>query len=456
MATNRRKFIATSSLGFFSLSIFSNTSLKISSFLFDNKPTQTIPQLLREAALKRRNGELTLATNIYNQVIALDSNEIRAYDGLRKVLLQNKYKELEVLQLYSTALNQNPTNLVLKERVAKEYMRLALGNTKYVNQLNSQEDLLELSKAVFLQLKNNEPTNIQYDEQFVKAERKLLQQANVVDARQNLDLKNYRKTNKTNFKKRFKNLDVATLENKLSDLLSKPVNQKRAKYIRELYIILIKKYSKNNNPNKVIQKLNAFYQYNTSDVNTLRLARRMCKKHSRLNALENFERLNDTAKNTFWSKIALIDILLRRYKKDGTGNPSEIQNLLNTALTLRFRPNHYFEVNSRKFKLSIFKGNESEAKNNLLVFADSISGISSAHYIDRFNLLCVRYFKKFNKNDKALQTIRIALMETNKAPEDEILKIIFEINKNKALVSKPIHNQRLNEIKIKLMSNQLD
>lgn len=456
MATNRRKFITTSSLGFLSLGLFGNTPINLSFFSLDKKPVETIPQLLRQAALKRKNGELGLATNLYNQVIAMNSNEIRAYDGLRKVLLQSKYKELEVLQIYSTGLNQNPNSLIFRERVAKEYMRLALGNKKFVNQFNSEEDLLELSKSAFLQLKNSVPANIQFNEQFNKAERKVLQNANSVDARANLALKNYKKNNRTNFKKRFKDIDVVALESKLTTLLAKPTSLQRKIHIKELYKILAKKYSKNNNPNKAIQKLNALYLYDSSDVNTLRIARKICKKHSKLAALESFEAQNDTTKNTFWSKIALIDVLIRRYKKDGVGNPTTIQNKLSTALNLRFRPHHYFEVYSRKFKLSIFKGNESEAKTNLLIFADSISGIPSAHYIDRFNLLCVRYFKKYNKKEKALEVISIALKETSKAPEDEILKIIFEINEHKAKVIKPIHNDRLNNIRTKLMSNQLD
>lgn len=456
MATNRRKFITTSSLGFLSLGLFGKTPINLSFFLYDKKPVETIPELLRQAALKRKNGELSLATNLYNQVISLNVNEIRAYDGLRKVLLQSKYKELEVLQLYSVGLNQNPSNLVFRERVAKEYMRLALGNKKFVNQFNSQQDLLELSKSTFLQLKNAVPSNIQFEAQFIKAERKVQQNANNIDARSNSALKSYKKNNRGSFKKRFKDKGVDELESKLSALLAKPVSLQRKTHIKELYKVLVKKYSKNNNPNKAIQKLNALYQFDSNDVNTLRIARKICKKHSKLSALESFEIQNDAFKNTFWSKIALIDVLIRRYKKDGVGNPSTIENNLSKALKLRFRPQHYFEVNSRKFKVSIYKGNEAQAKESLLAFADSISGIPSAHYIDRFNLLCVRFFKKFNKNDKALNVISIALKEMNKEPEDEILKKIFEVNQHKAKVIKPIHDERLNKIRTKLMSNQLD
>lgn len=174
MKTNRRKFIINSSLTFIGLGISNSVLGNIVSFSSSETLVETIAQKLQRAANKRRNGNFNQAKIIYSDVIAIDSNEIRAYDGIRKILLQNKYKELEVLQLYLTGLNNNPTNAVFKERVAKEYMRLALGNKKFVTQLNNPQDLLVVAKQYFNQAKTANPLNAQFEKQFEKSKGKLI------------------------------------------------------------------------------------------------------------------------------------------------------------------------------------------------------------------------------------------------------------------------------------------
>lgn len=95
MEINRRKFITTTSLSIIGLGI---TNSVLGNALNSNFfTTTTIAQKLREAAVKRRAGSFIDARAIYDEVIIISPSEIRAYDGIRKILLKTKYKELEVL-----------------------------------------------------------------------------------------------------------------------------------------------------------------------------------------------------------------------------------------------------------------------------------------------------------------------------------------------------------------------
>lgn len=453
MNTNRRKFLHTSALGIVSINLYgslnsNNSFLNVESSVEE----QTIPQLLREAAIKRKNGDIVLSKQLYQQIITLDNSEIRAYDGMRKTLLLEKYKELEVLQLYSNGYNLNPNNPVFQERLSKEYMRLSLGNKKFVLQLNNESDLLELAKSSFNQLRNNYPDNIQYDELFKKAKRKLNQNANIVDARENNSLKDYKKDKRDKFKKRFNNSDVSLLDSKLSLMLSQSANSSRTKHIKELYRIVIKKYSKLDNAVLACQKARDLYFYDDLDVNSLRVARRFCKKHKQFGVLEVIERQNLSNKNTFWSNIGLFDCLLKRFNKEGVGSYNEMNTILIAANGLKFNSIHVFEIESRKLKLYLIN-NESQALIALKEFGNNINGISSAHYIDRYNVLCVKYFKKTGDVEKAGKVLNIALNEMNKEPEDDFLKLIYFINLGKDR-SNPIHFEKLNKLRTKLMSNE--
>ncbi len=82
------------------------------------------------------NREGLAAKNKYEQVLALDTSEIRAYNGIRKILLSQKHKELQVIQLYQQASANIPTNLRIKRRLYSEYIKAALGNKKIIGHLN--------------------------------------------------------------------------------------------------------------------------------------------------------------------------------------------------------------------------------------------------------------------------------------------------------------------------------
>ena len=454
MNKDRRNFITKSSLTLLGLGI-SNTLLGQIHSLVHNETTETITQKLKKAANRRRNGQLNQAKNIYNNIIAIDSNEIRAYDGLRKILLQTKYKELEVLQLYNNGLNQNPTSLIFKERVAKEYMRLSLGNKKFTNQLNIGQDLLLSAKLLFNQVRTEFPNNQQFEIQFQKAKKKINQNANTIDARINTELKVERKNNRENFKKRFKNLNNTQLEAKLNFLLAKPNSIHRIKHIKEVSIIYINKLRKNGNINLAIQKAKEMYLNDKEDVRALQLCRKLCRKSNSLDVLENIERVNKGFKNTFWSNLALFDLLLKRYKKEGVGSVSEMNSLLNQTTPFAKDTLQKFELISRKIRLGLNTNNLLYVKNTLNIMAESINGISSAELINRFNILTARYYKKNNEIEKANIIIAIGLQDNSIEIQDAFLIKIAEINKSK-LNDNPAHNQKLITFRDKMNSNNED
>lgn len=89
---------------------------------------------------------------------------------------------MEVLRLYEYGFVNNQDNKDFKERLAKEYMRLILGNKKFSNQYNSSENLLIKSRKFFKQLKEEFPERLDYLELFKKVKRKIKQQADTLDA----------------------------------------------------------------------------------------------------------------------------------------------------------------------------------------------------------------------------------------------------------------------------------
>jgi len=88
MSVNRRKFILNSSLALLASLVPSPLTANVlhqELFL-----TLTLGQRLKIAADLRKQGKIKRAINKFTRLIKDYPNEIRAYDGLRKSLLQKK------------------------------------------------------------------------------------------------------------------------------------------------------------------------------------------------------------------------------------------------------------------------------------------------------------------------------------------------------------------------------
>jgi len=311
MLYNRRNFIWLSSLGLVGLRLFPVASF----FSARKEKVNNIAEMLKIAAIHRKNKNYHDALLIYNEVINIRSDEIRAYDGIRKVYLQSKYRELDVLQLYIDGGIKNPNNIVFKGRIAKEYTRLSLGNKKFSNALGN--NLQNQAKIIFDDIVTANSENVQFVAQRQKIHRKISQRADTVDARENQVLKISKKDNKATYKTRFEDKSTTYLEDKLSVMLEA------------------------NFSNKIIE----YYNYN-DDQNSMYLIRNLCKRN-KLPVIEAIEKLNNSKKNTFWSHIALIGALIKCNKT------SEAQTYLSASKTKSMYYHHEFEIKDREIKMNI-------------------------------------------------------------------------------------------------------
>lgn len=166
--------------------------------------------------------------------------------------------------------------------------------------------------------------------------------------------------------------------------------------------------------------------------------------------MELIERDNDLIKKTFYSKIALFDVKFKRLEKDNHGSTSELQSILLASENMIRSFGHKFELNTRKVKLAFLQNNIIASYNYLMTLADSISGITSAHTIDRFNVLCIKYFKRNNNIPHAIMVINIALGQNGMPLENSVLLQKVELVNSTRKSDKPIHNQRLNYIRTQL------
>ncbi|MDR0231500.1 MAG: hypothetical protein LBI82_05210 [Dysgonamonadaceae bacterium] len=151
---NRRKFLKTALLG---VGGFTLSTLPVKGHLLFSTPSSNNNEekrlLLNEARQAFCCREYYRAEILYKQFIQLYPDDISGYDGLSKV-----YKCLgkitETVELYKSALNQNKSNPVFYDRLAKSMNTMSLGNAKqekaYMN-TSGETFLLGVSALLYLQ-----------------------------------------------------------------------------------------------------------------------------------------------------------------------------------------------------------------------------------------------------------------------------------------------------------------
>ncbi len=452
MGINRRKFIQNTSFGFLgSLIPFQTFSDSINNELL---LSLTLDERLKIAADKRKQGYINKAINKFTKIVEDYPDVIRAYDGLRKSLLQKKYKELKVLQLYETGLINNPGNKDFKERLAKEYMRLILGNKKFTDQYNSSENILVKAKGFFKELKNEYPERPEYLELFKKAKRKINQQADILDARSNFEIKAYKKDQRIKFKKRFKDKTDTEIESKLNLLLSKPQTETRKTHIKELYRILIKRNKTNQNWQQTFLYAMALFNFDKTDPLSLKKAKRFSVKTNNFNELVNICQENHNIQNTFWSKLSLFDAQLKRYSKTGVGNLALMSQLLSELNNEISEPHQIIEIHERTIRLAYKQQNLTIANQNLLSLGELLVATENAHLAIRYTVLVARYFNKKNEYANGIKSIKVVLGESEVADtSNELLLMVADVNQE-VTIEKVTHINRLNKVLEKLYNGQ--
>lgn len=443
----RRKFIALGSLGVLSV-IFPNYLLSenknLSGFLDVNA-------LLKNAKVLRKQGNSSQAKQIYQQIILQYPNEIRAYDGLRKVLLAQKKKEWEVILMFKSALLLNPDNLEIKQRLYKEYFNAALGNKKIKKAINFNGRLLDDIRQKYETFVQKHPDNKNLQKQFVKIKRLLDCNADSQNPNSNISLKIHRKSQYKNFKKRFEDVSNSELETKLNILLAKPASPDRKQHIRELHSLIVQRYRKEKNNQEALNKAVAYYNsIDKQDPLFLKYIRDLSKLQKRFDLLISIENQNHALKNTFWSGIALLDVHLKKAEDQNAPVPSQLNPLLQFLEADVDSPDKKFELNTRKIKLDILRNQTDAARDKIMLQCRNMFGTSNTHSIDRMNVLIAKYYAKNGDTEGKSKILNVVFdPKPYFGSADPLIKSIALMNQNRAS-GKPVHLQNLQKLINKL------
>lgn len=436
----RKKFLTLGSLGvislFFPTYVFSNTKA-------ESNPD--INALLKSAREFRKTGQQAKAKQIYQQIIAQYPNEIRAYDGMRKVILSQKKKEWEVIVMLKAASLANPNNIEIKQRLYKEYFNAALGNKRIKKAINFNGRLLSDIKQKYESFLQSQPNNKNLQKQSAKIDRLIEWNADSQNPNKNVARKAYKKSQHTNFKKRFDEISTSELESKLVKLNAKPFLKERKQHIRELNNLIVKRYRKEKNNAAALNKAMSYYNTDKNDPLFLKYVRDLAKLQKNYDTLINVETQNHSLKNTFWSALALMDAQLRKAEETNS-LPANLQALTSYLEANAFDPQKKFELVTRKIKIDILKNQPENAKNKILEECKGMFGITNAHFIDRMNVLAAAYYKKAGDTDGIKRILNIAIHpESFINNADTLVKSLAYMNLKRS-VSKPIHIQNLNKL----------
>ncbi len=468
MNTSRRKFVSTLFLSTVGLPFLSHLYGK--ELLFANPfpsidPTE-VSKKLKEAADLRKNDNWNSAERIYQEIISQKPDEIRAYDGLKKVILRNSPNDMQkVLEMYLSGLNKNPQNALFNQRVATCYASIAQGNKKVAQQLGGTSQLLQ--KALNHSKKAGELSakNIPIAVQYKKLQKRKQFRSDSTDARDNKEFRQYRKENGKQYRRLFTGRDKTKIEanleklklrenarrNLLTSANGKEMTSKRSKQISKLYVASIKDLKKNQNIPQAIKKSKELYQFSGGSTNSLFMVKKFCYEYNKPEEAESILRTNHQKQNTFWSGIGLFDVLVARYKNRQISDLSEARNILSEASQKAKGPMQNFELHIRELIVNIHT-KDPKTYDNLMKLADSLAGISSTHTIDRFNSLCVLYFTSLNQKDNALKVLDAALkINPQQRESSPIFEKLALVNMNRD-DSKPIHRQQLFRLRNKITS----
>lgn len=444
----RRKFLTLGSLGI--------ASLVFPSFLFSNSThlpiiVTDVNTLLQNAKILRKQGKKNQAKQIYQQIITQYPAEVRAYDGMRKILLSQKKKEWEVILMFKAAVLLNPTSDIFKQRLYKEYSSASLGNKKIKKAINFNGRLLQDVKQKYEVFVQNNPNNKNLQNQFSKIKRLLDCNADTQNAKNNTSLKVFRKAQRKKFKTRFDLESNQNLEARLTTLSSKPDSPDRKQHIRELHSLLVKRYRKEKNNSLAFNKALTYYNdIDKSDPLFLKHIRDLAKLQGNHDALIAVENQNHLLKSTFWSGIALLDSYIRKSEKQNTPLSSQITQIISALEPKTDDPDKKFELIIRKIKIDLLKNDTDAAKEKILLVSKTMFGSANAHTIDRVNVLIAKYYKKKGDPESKNKLLNAVSNPTSYFENsDPVIKSAALMNQNRNF-QKPIHIQNLQRLISKL------
>lgn len=435
----RRRFLLMGSLGIL--------STLIPNFLFSNTISNSNPDaiaLLKKARRYRKQAKLNLAKTTYEQVLAIDPSEVRAYNGIRKILLNKKNKEFEVIQLYQQALTHIPNNLRIKRSLYNEYSKAALGNRKVLQQINIPGRMLLHVKSKYEEMISAYPEKKNLQKQLEKIEKYIDLNVDTQNPHNNLPLKAYRKQQKKNHKKRFDGLPAQRTTIMLNELEAKPFSDDRKHHIREMSKVNIKALRTEKKYSEALDMSEKFLNTkNASDPHFIKQFRDLAKQLNQYDKLLVFETKNHTSKNTFWSAVSLFDAYYKIAESQNLPASAIMDSLILFMAEKTNDPHQQFELNTRKVKIELLKNNLSQAKEKISILCEEMKGISATHSIDRMNMIIAEYYKKIGDNDAIKSIISIAVNPKSFSEHsDEMKKLIALMNMNRSYEN-PVHIQNL-------------
>ncbi|NIF05708.1 hypothetical protein F3J23_09645 [Chryseobacterium sp. Tr-659] len=442
----RKKFLALSSLGAVSLlfpNFFFSKPLKI--------PKKTdVSAMLREAASLRKNWKYTEASQLYYDILKVAPGEVRAYDGLRRILLSS-YDQQGVITLLQKAVDSNPENVDIKQRLYREYFNAALGNKKIAKTLGIEGRLLENVQQNYKSFLNGHSNVNNVNDQLKKISNYVQWNVDIDKPHTNIPLKKYRKAKYQENKNRFKKFSTEELNKKLDTLLSKPNPHSRRAHIRELYELTLKGHRKEKRSDIALElALNYNKTINNQDPLFIKYIRDLSRYQKKYEVLINLETQNHKIRNTFWSGLALFDAYFRKMENDNTPVHPEMTTLMTFLKEETLSPGKKFEYSTRQIKLDLSTGQLEAAKIKILEQSRNMYGISNTHSIDRINVLAATYYAKTGNDEGKKKIVKIVVNPKSYLEDpDSLAKSLALMNMNRDS-SKIVHFQNLQKLIDKL------
>lgn len=393
MNYNRRKFISLSVLGgvgfLFSnnlgASVLKNISTKVP---FKNNvltnDLQTALALAKEGSALRLKKSFDLAEIKYKEAIQLVPQDVRFYDGLRKVLAQQKGKELQIVELYYSAYKKYSDLASFNSRLADVYCQIALGNKKLSNVIAQKYNFSSLedeSQKLYTKAIELNAAHKNYPQKLNKINQFKTNNAFKNDFRQNNLMKDYHKQNVKAEKIQLNKLTEEQLNQRLTKIqnqLRTPLSSSNEEISRSnviekrqkrIYYRLFNIHKTNKNWDQATIVAEKLHQLYPNDSKGLILLKRSYKRTKNWGKLVEMSRDRYNMKPTFWTGLSLMSAIETAYVKSGSGS---IQEALNIGTTLLEKNK---ENATNQIKISLTMAHHymaSKTYNNALGIFDSL------------------------------------------------------------------------------------
>lgn len=445
MNYNRRKFISLSVLGGVGFLLSNNigasviqniaTKVPFKNNVFTND-LQTALALAKEGHALRVKKLFDLAEQKYREAIQLVPQDVRFYDGLRKVFAQQKGKELQIVDLYYSAYKKYPNLASFNSRLADVYCQTALGNKKLSGTIAQKYNLSSLeneSQKLYTKAIELNANHKNYPQKLKKIKQLKTNNAFKDDFRQNSLMKDYRKKNAKSEKVKLSTLTEEQLNQRITKLQNRSIqfsgsaledlNRKNVieKHQKRTYYRLFNLHKTNKNWEQATIVAEKLYQLYPNDSKGLILLKRSYIRTKNWNKLVELSRNRYNVKPTFWAGLSLMSAIEKAYVKSASGSIQEALNIGNTLLE-KNKENTAYHI-----KISMMMAHHymtSKSYDNALNILDSLQSkivlekLSDPTIINEFISIKALCLMKKGNNKEAEKILKIGLKRDDAVKSD--------------------------------------